>query len=160
TAGRSPTSRRRAGFRRSAATSASPPPPSCASATNCCRSATSRRMMNCGWAEARITPARAGGSRRRFRSGRSDRVNKPVSNRETMVVEALGDLRKCLEFADDLGDVEYIDGADPELEIGALYEISLQEEKPPILMFRNIKGYPAGHRLAMNVRASKVFDGG
>jgi UbiD family decarboxylase len=87
-------------------------------------------------------------------------VNKPMSNRETMVVEALGDLRKCLEFADDIGDVEYIDGADPELEIGALYEISLQEEKPPILLFRNIKGYPPNHRLAMNVRASKVFDGG
>jgi 4-hydroxy-3-polyprenylbenzoate decarboxylase len=87
-------------------------------------------------------------------------VNKPLSNRETMVLEALGDLRKAIEFADDIGDVEYIDGADPELEIGALYELSLGHEHPPVLVFRNIKGYPAGHRIAMNVRSSKIFDGG
>src|SRR3989442_12656863 len=87
-------------------------------------------------------------------------VNKPISNRETMVIEALGDLRKCLEFAEEMGNVEFIDGADPELEIGALYELSLEEPCPPVLVFRNIKGFPSGHRVAMNVRLSKVFDRG
>ena len=53
-----------------------------------------------------------------------------------------------------------VDGADPELEIGALYELSLEEEHPPVLVFRNIKGYPPGHRIAINVRSSKVFDDG
>src|SRR4051794_31046224 len=75
--------------------------------------------------------------------GRRPRVN----NREGMVLEALGDLRKCLEFADEMGNVEYVDGADPHLEIGALYEISLEEPSPPVIVFRNIKGYPAGHRV-------------
>jgi 4-hydroxy-3-polyprenylbenzoate decarboxylase len=87
-------------------------------------------------------------------------VNKPLSNRETIALEALGDLRKCLEFAEAMGNVEYVEGADTELEIGALYEISLQEDQPPVLVFRNIKGYPPGYRVAVNVRSSKVFDGG
>jgi 4-hydroxy-3-polyprenylbenzoate decarboxylase len=85
-------------------------------------------------------------------------VNKPFSNREARAQEALGDLRKCLEFAEEIGDLEYIDGADPELEIGALYELSLQREHPPVLVFRNIKGFPAGHRVAMNVRSSRAFE--
>ena len=82
------------------------------------------------------------------------------NNRETIILEALGDLRKCLEFAEEMGNVEFIDGADPHLEIGALYEISLEEPSPPVLVFRNIKGYPPGHRIAMNIRTSKVFDRG
>ena len=61
-------------------------------------------------------------------------MNKPVSNRETIMLEALGDLRKMLEFAEEMGNVEFIDGADPELEIGALYEISLEEPSPPVLL--------------------------
>jgi 4-hydroxy-3-polyprenylbenzoate decarboxylase len=87
-------------------------------------------------------------------------VNKPLNNREAMVLEAMGDLRKTLEFAQEIGNVEFVDGADPELEIGALYELSLEEEFPPVLIFRNIKGYPPGHRVAVNVRGSKVFDNG
>ena len=87
-------------------------------------------------------------------------MNKPISNRETVVLEALGDLRKTLEFAEEMGNVEFIDGADPDLEIGALYELSLEEEAPPVLIFRNIKGYPPGYRVAVNVRSSKVFDTG
>ncbi len=83
-----------------------------------------------------------------------------MSNRETVALEALGDLRKCLEFAEEIGDVEFIEGADPELEIGALYEISLEEDHPPVLVFRNIKGYPPGYRVAVNVRSSRVFDEG
>ena len=87
-------------------------------------------------------------------------MNKPVNNRETIILEALGDLRKTLEFAEEMGNVEFIDGADPELEIGALYEISLEEPSPPVLLFRNIKGYPPGYRVVVNVRSSKVFDRG
>src|SRR5262245_53525543 len=82
------------------------------------------------------------------------------SNREAMVTEALADLRKTLEFAEDMGNLEYVDGADPDLEIGAIYEISLEEPSPPVLVFRNIKGYPPNYRVAVNVRASKVFDTG
>ncbi len=87
-------------------------------------------------------------------------MNKPFSNRDAMMSEALGNLRKCLEFAEEIGDVEFVDGADPNLEIGALYELSLQKAHPPVLVFRNIKGFSPDHRIAMNVRSSKVFDGG
>ena len=83
-----------------------------------------------------------------------------MDNRESMRAEALGDLRKCLQFAEEIGNLEYIDGADPDLEIGALYELSLDEEKPPLLVFRDIKGYPPGYRIAVNVRSSEVFDTG
>jgi UbiD family decarboxylase len=83
-----------------------------------------------------------------------------ISNREAMIVEALGDLRKFLEFAEEMGNLEYIDGADPHLEIGTLYELSLAEYSPPVLVFRNIKGFPPGHRVVMNIRTSKVFDRG
>jgi 4-hydroxy-3-polyprenylbenzoate decarboxylase len=86
-------------------------------------------------------------------------LNKPFSNREARAQEALGDLRKCLAFAEEIGDLEFVDGADPELEIGALYGLSLMREHPPVLVFRNIKGYPANYRIAMNVRSSAVFDG-
>ena len=77
-----------------------------------------------------------------------------------MVIEALGDLRKTLEFAEDMGNLEYVDGADQDLEIGALYELSLEDSAPPVLVFRNIKGFPSGHRVVVNVRSSKVFDNG
>ena len=83
-----------------------------------------------------------------------------ASNRETMSIEALADLRKCLEMAEDIGNLEYIDGADPDLEIGAIYEISLEQQAPPVLVFRNIKGFPPGYRVTVNVRSSKVFDTG
>ena len=83
-----------------------------------------------------------------------------LDNRETMRAEALADLRKLLQFAEEIGNLEFIDGADPDLEIGALYELSLGEEKPPVLVFRNIKGFPPDYRIAVNVRSSEVFDSG
>ena len=56
--------------------------------------------------------------------------------------------------------MRYVDGADQDLEIGALYELSLEDPAPPVLVFRNIKGFPSGHRVVVNVRSSKVFDNG
>src|SRR4051794_12813520 len=70
---------------------------------------------------------------------------------------ALGDLRKCLELAAEMGELEVIDGADPYLEMGALYTLSQTEKVPPILLFQKIKGYPDDFRVAVNVRASRVF---
>src|SRR5882757_6661046 len=73
---------------------------------------------------------------------------------------AQGDLRKCLEIAEEIGELEVIEGADPHLEMGALYELSLQKSTPPILLFRNIKGFPENYRIAVNVRSSKVLNEG
>ena len=43
-----------------------------------------------------------------------------ISNVEARRQAALGDLRKCIEFAEEMGELEIIDGADPHLEMGAL----------------------------------------
>ncbi len=79
------------------------------------------------------------------------------SNEDQMRLEALGDLRRCLEIADEIKDLRVIEGADTDLEIGALYELSLEKEDPPVIVFDNIKGYPPGFRVAVNVRSSQVF---
>src|SRR5215470_4153680 len=73
---------------------------------------------------------------------------------------AVSDLRKCLEIAREIGALEVVEGADPDLEMGALYELSPQKPDPPILLFRKIKGYPDDHRVVCNVRSSKVLNDG
>ena len=84
----------------------------------------------------------------------------PFDNEEAMRLEALGNLRRCLELAEEIDDLEVVEGADPDLEIGALYEISLEKEDPPVIVFDKIKGYPPGFRVAVNVRSSRVFNTG
>ncbi|HLJ65206.1 MAG TPA: hypothetical protein VKT70_13920, partial [Stellaceae bacterium] len=75
-----------------------------------------------------------------------------TSNRDAMRLAALGDLRKCIELAGEIGNLQIVEGADPDLELGALYELSLAEESPPLILFRAIKGYPPDYRVAVNVR--------
>jgi 4-hydroxy-3-polyprenylbenzoate decarboxylase len=81
-------------------------------------------------------------------------------NVESRRLAALGDLRTCLELANEMGDLQLVEGADTNLEIGALYELSLENAEPPIIVFDKIKGFPEGFRVAVNVRSSKVFDNG
>ncbi|MDH3241371.1 MAG: UbiD family decarboxylase [Alphaproteobacteria bacterium] len=82
------------------------------------------------------------------------------SNEEAMRMEALGDLRRCLELSAEIDNLEVVQGADTNQEIGALYELSLEREEPPVIVFDNIKGYPEGFRVAVNVRSSQVFSTG
>jgi UbiD family decarboxylase len=70
---------------------------------------------------------------------------------------ALGDLRELIRIAQERGEVEVIEGADPHLEMGALYELSIRHRYPPLLLFENIPGYPVDHRILMNVRFSRLF---
>jgi len=84
----------------------------------------------------------------------------PESNVEARRQAAIGDLRKCLEYAEEMGELEVIEGADAHLEIGTLFELSLQLTVPPILLFRKIKGFPDDYRVAVNVRSSKVLNDG
>jgi UbiD family decarboxylase len=85
-------------------------------------------------------------------------VSKSVDPATRLAAQA--DLRKCLEVAEAIGEIEVIEGADPHLEMGALYELSLQKAIPPILLFRKIKGFPDDYRVAVNVRSSKVLNEG
>ncbi len=63
------------------------------------------------------------------------------------------DFRKYLADLDRLGELSRIDGADADLEIGVITELS-DERNGKALLFDNIKGYPSGYRVAANMLAS------
>jgi UbiD family decarboxylase len=73
-------------------------------------------------------------------------------------VEAQGNLREFLKLAEEAGELVVIEDADPHCEIGALYELSVDNERPPVLLFDNIKGYEPGYRIAMNVQNARILD--
>jgi UbiD family decarboxylase len=73
---------------------------------------------------------------------------------------AQGDLREFLRLSDEAGELVVIEGADPHLEIGALYELSLRLAVPPVLLFDRIRGYPPGYRIATNIRNSRILGEG
>ena len=81
-------------------------------------------------------------------------------NTKVIRMAALGDLRQCLELAEEMGELERISGADPHLEMGALCELSLSKFVPPVLLFEDIKGFTAGHRVVANVRSSALLNPG
>lgn len=72
---------------------------------------------------------------------------------------AWGDLREFLRLSRQRQELQVVRGADPYLEMGALYELSLEKKYPPVLMFEDIKGYPATTRVATNVRNSRLLVG-
>jgi 4-hydroxy-3-polyprenylbenzoate decarboxylase len=76
---------------------------------------------------------------------------------EDRVRAARGDLRELLRLADEAGVLTRVDGADPELEIGALHELSLERQPPPVLLFDRIKGFAPGYRIVTNVQECAVF---
>ncbi len=64
------------------------------------------------------------------------------------------DLREFIEKAEELGEVEVIDGAHWDVELGALSDLKAETPDSPLLMFDNIKDYPPGYRVASNPFAS------
>lgn len=62
----------------------------------------------------------------------------------------LADLRSFLHLLEQHGELKTIHGADPQLEIGAITELTLQNDGPALL-FDRIPGYPPGYRVAANV---------
>ena len=63
----------------------------------------------------------------------------------------MAELREFLSGMEKLGELKIIKGADWNLEIGAITEISALEPNPPALLFDDIKGYPSGYRLFSNM---------
>ena len=72
---------------------------------------------------------------------------------------AMGDLRVFLDRAEAAGELRTIKGADPHLEIGALFELSHEHLYPPVLLFENMKGCAPEHRILSNVRVAKFVVG-
>jgi UbiD family decarboxylase len=62
-------------------------------------------------------------------------------------LEAMTDLRDWLDVARAMGDVVDVDGADWNLEIGAISALNYRRPSPSALLFDNIRGYPSGMRL-------------
>ena len=53
-------------------------------------------------------------------------------------IAALGDLREFLKIAEEIDTLEVVKGVDPDLELGALYELSLRYDYPPVLLFESL----------------------
>src|ERR687886_1965835 len=65
------------------------------------------------------------------------------------------DLRSWIAACQEVDRWQQIDGADWDLEIGALTEATAELiPEPPMLLFDHIKGYPAGYRVASLLYAS------
>ncbi len=60
------------------------------------------------------------------------------------------DLREFLKKAEELGQVNKVEGADWNLEIGAITELQLSIPDAPLLLFDKIKGYKPGYRVVTN----------
>src|SRR5690348_3866051 len=61
---------------------------------------------------------------------------------------AYNDFRSFIEAAKRISDYRVIEGADWDGEIGALVESTAElVSQPPLLLFDNVKGYPAGFRV-------------
>lgn len=57
------------------------------------------------------------------------------------------DLRQFISKVKELGELREIEGADWDLEIGAMTYMAARSPNPPALLFDRIKDYPAGYRL-------------
>lgn len=63
-----------------------------------------------------------------------------------MAFESLGEF---IDAADKVGEVLHVNGADLELDVGGLTELTA-EQNGPMVVFDNFAGYPAGFRVAAN----------
>ena len=62
-----------------------------------------------------------------------------------------GDLRPYLEKFEEMGELRVVEGADWNLELGTITELSCAEPIPPALLFDSVKGYPRGYRVLSNI---------
>lgn len=76
------------------------------------------------------------------------------------ITAADGDLREFIRLTEQTGELVRVSGADPNLEVGALYELSLEQDEPPVLLFDNLKGCSPGYRIVVNTRTAQIFTEG
>src|ERR1700752_5288556 len=72
---------------------------------------------------------------------------------------AYKDLREYIAAVDRLGELRVVDGADWDLEIGAITEVAARATKPKVVLFDNIRGYPKGFRVVTNAVCSSATTG-
>src|SRR5919108_6318814 len=69
------------------------------------------------------------------------------------------DLREYIDAVDQLGELRLVNGADWDLEIGAITEVAARATNPKVVLFDNIKGYPKGYRMIVNAVCSAATTG-
>ena len=72
---------------------------------------------------------------------------------------AYRDLREYIEAVDRLGELRRVDGADWDLELGAITEVAARATNPKVVLFDDIKGYPRGFRVMVNAVCSAATTG-
>ncbi|MBI4331887.1 MAG: UbiD family decarboxylase [Chloroflexi bacterium] len=66
----------------------------------------------------------------------------------------MDDLRRFIDKVEKVGELARIAGADWNLEIGTIADLNLKRNKPPALLFDDIKDYPTGYRLLSSAMAT------
>lgn len=66
------------------------------------------------------------------------------------------DLREFVESVRGMGELKQVDGADWDLELGALTELLASSQHCPMVLFDNIKGYQPGYRVVTNLLHSEA----
>lgn len=69
------------------------------------------------------------------------------------------DLRQWLDKVEKLGELRFLDGADWDLEMGAVTALNAARRNCPALLFDNIKGYPRGRRVLTGSTSSPKLVG-
>jgi UbiD family decarboxylase len=69
------------------------------------------------------------------------------------------DLREYIDAVDRVGELRVVNGADWDLEVGAITEVASRATKPKVILFDNIKGYPKGFRVLTNAVSSAATTG-
>jgi UbiD family decarboxylase len=72
---------------------------------------------------------------------------------------AYKDLREYIDAVERLGELRVVNGADWNLEIGAITEVAARAAQPKVVLFDNIKGYPKGFRVIVNAVCSATTTG-
>ena len=67
----------------------------------------------------------------------------------------LTDLRGWIRAVDEMGELQLVEGADWNLELGAISELNCRLKPTPALLFDKIKNYPAGYRVLTGSTASR-----
>ena len=65
--------------------------------------------------------------------------------------ETFNDLREFIEKCDEIGEFKVIEGADWDLEIGAIAQWQATIPDSPLILFDKIKGYKPGYRVCANM---------
>ena len=79
----------------------------------------------------------------------SSQVPEPIDERN--LPRSYDDVRQWLELVESMGELKRIDGADWDLEIGALTEVAGRGRGASAILFDHIKDYPAGRRVLVGM---------